>query len=474
MSTEPRHIQQSATAFCFLWSVAQLLDLFSFPDWVLHPTGIAFFVAIVGVLLKPSSSGRFLASCLLHLAYLWVRSPETPNHVLFEGFVGISILVAALLNRKLRPGTAFREAVYVDAAPVLRLLLSGLYFFAVLHKLNWDFLNPTVSCAGFMLEGVSARLSLPPPNSFVQNGAIWGTLLAESSIPLLLISRRTRLIGIVVAWGFHLVLSLHPRPGIPGFSAMILALLSLYLPAGFFERLRGHAWIQRLVDVPWKETLKRSVIGAGLIGAAAAIVILTSDVDIYGQGHSAWVRLAGLLLWLPYSGALLIALWLGWDNTSPAAQRHLPGNLKAPVLVVALVFAVNCMAPYMGFQTGRALAMFSNLRTEAGHTNHLFLPRSMQIGSYQDDLVLVRGSTDPWLNFHQGSRYRHVYADVRRRIWADLEEGAQVTFERDGQTIEVDTSDPTAASVLPPLPFPLHKILLFRPIDSPGPATCMW
>lgn len=465
------------TPFCFMWAATQLLDLFCFPDWVLEPTGIVLFISTVAVLVKPSASGRFLVLCVLNLVYLYVRSPITPNHVLFEGFVNLTICWVVWRNRRIRPERAFRSAVYAEAAPILQLLLCGLYFFAVLHKLNWDFLTPATSCAGFMLDGLASQIPLIPTGTLMKTSSVWGTLLVESSIPLLLVFPRTRRFAMLLAWAFHLMLSFHPRPGIPAFSSMILALLTLWLPVGFYEHLAHRPLVESLRSAVARHRvgLGRFVVVAGIIGAAAAVSITVTGVEIYGADLSAWPRLVGLILWVPYALAFPVALWIGWPPQLAIGWPGLFRNIaKTPALVLVLLFSLNCLAPYFGFQTLRTLSMFSSVRTEAGRTNHLFIPRSLQIADYQDDVVRIVSSSDIWLDYYADDSTLITYIELRRRAWEDPDQPVQLSFERDGRIYHVDTSDPEVASWFPPVPFPLHKILAFRLIDREGPANCRW
>jgi hypothetical protein len=69
-------------------------------------------------------------------------------------------------------------------------------------------------------------------------------------------------------------------------------------------------------------------------------------------------------------------------------------------------------------------AMFSNLRTEDGKTNHFFIPASSQIFNYQKELVTILESDNK--TFSNIDRYEHgnvhvVYFEFVRLM--NLEEG---------------------------------------------------
>ena len=457
--------------------MTQFLDLLCFPNWVFEPAGIALFVACIAVLDKPSSSGRFLAMCGLNLAYLWVQSPITPNHVLFEGFVNVVILVTALRHGRRQPEASARAAVFSEAAPVLRLLLLTLYFFAFLHKLNWDFLMPATGCAGFMLEGLAEQIPIVPTGIFLKTAAIWATFLIESGIPVLLLFPRTRLAALLIAWAFHFMLSFHPRPGIYAFSSMVFTQLTLFLPATFFAGLARLPMLQRVQGglEYGRRHLTRLLLAGALAGTIGGVALLLSGFDIRGTGLTLLPRTIGMAMWIPYAFGLLTLLLLGWPRTSPIPAAPLVKSAwRAPAVAVAALFALNCFAPYLGFQTLRTMSMFSSIRTEGGRSNHLFLPSSLQITSLQDELVQLVDSSDIWFDYYADGHTLITYTELRRRAWEDPSQPLRVTFERNGQILTVDTSDPEASVQLPPLPFPLHKILAFRAIDREGPVNCRW
>ena len=70
-----------------------------------------------------------------------------------------------------------------------------------------------------------------------------------------------------------------------------------------------------------------------------------------------------------------------------SADRWLQAAVAAPAVLFLLFTAAN---PYLGLRTTGAFTMFSNLRTEAGATNHLV--GHWPLADYQDELVLVTGS----------------------------------------------------------------------------------
>jgi len=459
-----------------MWAATQVLDLLCFAEWVQHPAGVALFLAALGVLGRPSAFGRVLLMSVSSLAYLYVRSPITPNHIWFEGFVNLTILVVALRHRLgLRASAA---AVFEEAAPYLRGLLLALYGFACLHKLNWDFITPATSCAGFMLDGIFERFELVALGGVVKDAVVWISLLAEGGIPALLLFRRTRRLAMLVAWPFHFGLAFHPRPGIYGFSSMLLAMLTLFLPSGFYAALLERPVVRR---VSAAVTSGRPIWTGLLVALGAVAVVVASAVMLTGAPveftrAAVWVRRAGMLVWMPYATALLTALLIGWRAAGGEPySRPLFRARLSPAVAVVLLFVLNGMAPYLGLQTVRVMSMFSNLRTEGDRTNHLFIPSSLQVADYQDDLVRLIDSSDIWLDFWASNQSLLPFTELRRRVWEHPGVRVQVRYERAGRVETVDTSTPGADRLVPPLPFPLYKVLAFREVDQEGhEVRCLW
>lgn len=454
-----------------------MLDLLCFAEWVQYPSGLALFLAALAVLERPSAFGRLLALCGSHLVYLYARSPITPNHILFEGFANLTILVVALRHWA-RPFRPLGPAVFSEALPYLRRLLLALYAFAFLHKLNWDFIAPATSCAGFMLDGIFGRFELAGPGGLVREVVPWMALLAEGGIPLLLLFPRTRRLAMLVAWLFHVGLAFHPRPGIYGFSSMLFAMLTLFLPSTFFPNLLQHPVVARVVGTvaARRHDWTRALGALAVIAVAVAVPVMVSGTVIEGTRTAAWVRRAGMLLWLPYASALLATLVIGWRGARASASPvPVPRLAWSPALAVLLLFLCNGMAPYFGFQTLRTMSMFSNIRTEGGRTNHLFIPSNLQIAGFQHDLVRLEESSDIWLDSYARNESLLPFFELRRRAWEHPDVPVRVTYERAGRIETLDTSLPGAERQLPPLPFPLYKILAFREVNKDShESRCLW
>jgi hypothetical protein len=295
--------------FHFCWGLARILDLLSITGDSISFASLCIGLLALALMCVPSSNRLFLALAFADLIGFLLDSPKTPNHAVLRAFIDLGFLSFALWHR--------RTNVLPEIAPLLRSLLLLTYAISVLHKCNYDFLDPEVSCASFMLEGIAARFGLPAPHLLLGKGSIWATLLLEALIPLLLLSpfRRTALL---VAFLFHGLLSLHAHPGVYSFSALTLTLILLF-------------WPNRETM-----TLARPNQVLAILAGAAGILLL-----VFHQSY--WANRFGFCLWLIAAASAAISFVIHRRATTNPAPI-----LKAwysPACCFLLLFLANGLAP---------------------------------------------------------------------------------------------------------------------------------
>ena len=200
--------RQSLAVFAFLWAVFAVMEQAKWDKWASSPPDIAFSFTAWWLLFRPKSLLPFALLPAIHLWGLSERLPWIPNHTTLAAIVDVTILLAlgrVALKRR-RPFD--RARVFREFAPVLRLSVLVLYFWAFFHKLNVDWLDPQWSCATSMYLSWTRAVPLLPTADWARQVSVYPTLAIEIAIPLLLISRRTRWLGIVVTAGFHFTLGL--------------------------------------------------------------------------------------------------------------------------------------------------------------------------------------------------------------------------------------------------------------------------
>jgi len=326
----------------------------------------------------PNKTAALLLLAVGHLVTIGLRFPFVADHLVMEMFLSLSIVLSygylASARKSLRIATTEMFELF---APIGRCLLIVMYFYGTFHKINAGFLSPASSCAIPFLNG----LHLPAGvlgQKWIQYAAIYGTLLAEFTAMLLLLSARTKYFGMLLGMSFHFMVGISSYGTLAHFSAFALSLHALFLPSSFGKRV----YADPLVPVVLKDA-----------NAFRILTILLAILQV----------LLGLYLFLAARSDLLNALF-GLFGLSLLFMvfrhgRMLPGDepyrLKSSFAIVNIVpvwFFVHCLSPYLGLGTGGALAMFSGLRTEGGVSNHYLIRDPMHLFPYQDKIVYIEGS----------------------------------------------------------------------------------
>jgi hypothetical protein len=461
--------------FAWLWAAFTLFDRGHEIAWARTPLEGAELAAAVAVLVGPTRIWRFLTLTVLQTANLWWWMPGLVNHTLFALLVDMTVIAAALLHLITRRGRFEPAAFYASFAPAVRIGLLLLYVFAALPKFNTAFLDLSDSCAVDHYVRLGARLAavgLPLPSGDIPAMAtIAGTLVIESAIPLLLAFAGTRIVGIVVTLLFHYALALN---GFYDFSAMAYALLLLFTPNDFSAVLLRQWQTSRLYAVIVN---LRDPAGGGTHTIPLSLVLVSSVVLLLVLEGNRWQRIFGLvyMVWLAYGAFVIIVGIRGLIDMRRMQLRPLVRPYRGPAVLLALpvLVTLNGMCPYIGLKTETSFTMFSNLRTEEGFANHLFLP-SLHIFPFQWDLVRVESSSDRWLK-NLAARGDIVPFYVLRDHISRLAEREQrdisVTFVRNGVRYKVERAE-RDRRLSRPYPFLLRKVMLFRPI-SRNPGRCL-
>jgi predicted DCC family thiol-disulfide oxidoreductase YuxK len=186
--------------------------------WILPPLGVL-------LLLHPRSVRIFAALFATFVVDAWLQMPAYSNHTILKNFLLLAMLAAGI--RVLATGGTTRRWIE-EFAPTGRVLLVTMYFFGVFHKINSDFLDPSVSCAVALWQRMPWPLNLIN-GEWMQYLAIYGTLVIEAAILACLVMRQTRHVGIGVGIAFHSVLALSGYALYAPFSTLTVALHVLFL-----------------------------------------------------------------------------------------------------------------------------------------------------------------------------------------------------------------------------------------------------
>jgi hypothetical protein len=425
------------TLFTELWGWALLMHLASFDKWPHSPLGWALIGCGSSLVLWPRRTYLLALAALVEFLFIQQGMPETANHLLFEGFVcftwlfALSMAAGAARLRRV-PWRQVWDGDESGRHPLQGSLLplsAGfllLYWMSVLHKLNYDFIDPDVSCASYMYRRVSELLPFLPRARWAEHVSIWGTLLAEASVPVLLLHRRTWRFGLVAALGFHLLLGFDPTPGIYSFTGLLYALFILLLPGTFVDTAGRQL-----------ELLGARVGRSALLYPRIAGVVLWISILVYSSTRDdRWSFSAGFpvyLLWaLLVASAYLITLF-----RTPALDARSVVRTPAWLWILPGLVVLNGMSPYLGLRTQLSFSMFSNLRTEGGRSNHLFMPRLATLEPYEDDLIEIVDSSDPSFQALKQEQLLLPYFEFKYMVNDNESDELRITYLHNGQEHKV-------------------------------------
>jgi hypothetical protein len=459
-ATAPEHAREIGpfTVFAWLWAAGMISHMASYSEPVELAT-VAMFTLAILVVFGMYRTGAFFMLLIVHLIYVYSRLPRVPNHSVIAAAVDLTILGAALwMASSTRDWRIDTTALYKTFAPVVRIELLIVYFFVVCHKLNSGFFDLEHSCGSFMYLRLAREYPLLPTGDWFRPWAIYLTMLAETAIPVMLVVRRWRLAGLLLAFAFHFALAMDPGDVVFNFSAILLAFFFLFLPDEFAASVATtlSAVRSRVLRMPHLNTI--AVKGAALaLTAPLLAALIFRDAIATGLTFE-----ASRNVWVVYAGVVLSIFLVTLRRNRiefPSAKALLTVRTPALLIIPALLFA-NGVMPYLGLKTETSFAMYSNLRTEGGYSNHWLMPASLQFWDYQRDLVKIHRTSVSRIQRLVNRGYQWTYYEFK---WLMHEHpNASVVYERNGVVRRVRrvSEDPE----LTPEDALMRKFLRFRPV----------
>jgi len=221
-------------------------------------------------------------------------------------------------------------------------------------------------------------------------------MAVELALSLGLLFSRLRTATAILGLVFHWILGV---AGYYGFSATMIMALSLFVTPWIS---RGQRWL-------WLRPLNRLALLSVVLGIPLAWWLFGATP--YGVGKHLW-RI------LPAVATAFFLVHRGNLGILPV-RTSMRGDLAkfSLAMIVPLMLFANGLSPYLGYKTEYSFAMYSNLRTEGGQTNHLLINRPLSLANYQTDLVRVEAGSDPWLLHALGGRVVTRY-ELTSMLWS--------------------------------------------------------
>jgi len=436
------------------WAIAALAHVLGAPSAAgMVGRGLANIVVgwlAIAVIVRPDHRLVRTALAGAIVASAVVEAPLIGNHWMLAA----AISAAALLARPWRADPGFLERF----APTARVILLVFYSFAAFAKLNSGFLDPVESCARFFAnQGLSFwRLPEVTGDGPIAPALPWIALVVELSVPVLLVMRRTRRLGVVVAVVFHLLLTLDLRQHFYDFTLVLVPLFALFAPASFLAaidralpRLRlGGGWL-------W----------IGLFGAQVVAFHLSLPQPArriaVAVAWTTWLALAGVI----GRGLLAARRAERPETTEPIAFR--PANLAGIALVTIVV--LNGLSPYLELKTATGFNMYANLATADGTSNHLIVSRTAGLRRDQASTVEILSSDDDGLAAYADTGFALPVVNLQDYL-ADHPD-VSVEYRLDGSVVEhrPDRAGPLAPSAMG---WAVERFALFRAVPLADPPAC--
>lgn len=365
--------------------------------------GLCFSGALL--LIKPSSSYRLAAFMFFLIVDVLLSLPIAPNHTVFEMLIAITVL-ASFITAKIKYKNEFTGKKFYDlSAPVLRIQVVVLYFWATVHKINTGFLDKYIGCATVQIFNIKQSLTiLPAPEWFISINP-YLTLLIEGSLPILFLIPSTRLFGVILGVLFHFVLGFRYT----GFTIIIYSLFALFIAEANYDRLKPYvdrfrsAIYSKFSILSNYNSWDKSRADRVFIQICLAFVVLVL-LKVLLRGGAFGVRLIStedfyIIIFAVCIAASLILL-INQKYRIIQDVKLIPSSKY--LLIFPIIFFFNGFLPHIGLKNIQAVAMFSNLRTGDGTTNHLIFPASLQIFPYLKDTVEIKGSNSKTINQFSG------------------------------------------------------------------------
>lgn len=468
-SMPQRHLTRAPafSVFTWLWAAGILFHMASYSEPVEAVT-VGMLASALAVIFGVFRTAAFFTLVVAHLLYVYIRLPRVPNHSILAAAIDITILAAAgWLAMSTRSRRIDLTKLYRSFAPVVRLELLVLYFYVVFHKLNSGFFNTEHSCGSFMYLRLAREYPFLPTAEWMRWSAIILTIAIEAAIPVMLVVRRLRLAGVWLAFVFHFALAMDPGDVVFNFSSILISLFFLFLPEESGAVILGvvTAFRDRTLAVLRASSFVAKTAVFLVVAPLAAVLIFRDGIPTgltFESSRAAWVVYA----------AAIMSVFVATLRRAPLhfqSARELLSVGTRGLLIIPALLVINGLLPYVGLKTETSFAMYSNLHTEGGRTNHWLMSPGLQMWNYQRDLVRIHRTSVSRIQRLANRGYLWTYYEFK---WMMQEHpDASVTYEHNGviRRVRRVADDP---QFVPGNPL-MRKFLRFRPVAGNDRTLCI-
>lgn len=431
--------------FAFLWAIAILWHYLRRP--VDFSQFYVLFIPAVLVLARPKVGIFFLA---LSVGYIYVFNYELPfstrpNHPTLTFLISLTILTSAIWviakdfisSRQLKLDIVQWFDIF---RPLVIMAINIVYIMSVFNKLNYHFLDvnysPVTRLLNFYFETSHLLFvsDLIPRETWVLQIGIIATLTIETAIPLFLSIRRLRLMGILLGLLFHTIISIRMYPPMAEFPTLMFAVYILALPDTaiptlyqLFERMRQLRWFSTLrnglfIFIGWFFFYLPEVFQ----WPAKENKLLITRSNIWGYSWAIYLVIYYLIILY-----LLKRTKFGLSESS-SIRWFQPRNII--FYIFPFLVLLNGFTPYLGLKNKGSWNMYSHLRTEAGYSNHLFMP-NIYIFPYMNEVCIIDSSDN---EMRKIARNKKLLTESGFTDWARNNPNESVEFFYQGEYFNVE------------------------------------
>jgi hypothetical protein len=324
--------------------------------------------------------------------------PENPNHQLFLSFIDFGLIIDFYLRPRSHAFPSFNYFNFVKAITII------LYFFAGFAKLNTTYLTSN-SCVEVFFGNIDNTLKefiglKPFYYLLTYLGTFWvalGSLILEFSIALLLCFRKTAKLGFFLAFVFHTLLVFDLTKRFYNFSAVMLLALATFILPNITETSNKLRFAYKIaIYSPLKTVLLT-------LFTLVSLFVLRSYKQIEFIVYPLFA-LTWFICFLPYFSYILREGQL--KENSNLLSFNLSFGWFLPIIIIVFI---NGLGPYLGFKTRSSFSMYSNLSINGQSSNHYVVPRSLDLFSVMDDVVVLTNTDDKEVSNAYGRNKIYYY-----------------------------------------------------------------
>ncbi|WP_373057601.1 hypothetical protein [Zunongwangia sp. H14] len=436
------------------------------------------FVIILSVL-TPRKPLIFAAGLLIWSSIKFGNMPFIPNHIMLALIVNLCIIsgiVYTHITKKTKNVHEHISRMYGFVAPVLRWIVIILYFFTVFHKLNYSYFDPTVSCGVTLYGEITKILPFLPNNELIGWITIYGTLIIETLIPVLLLIPGYRLYAIITGLAFHFLLAIHPNLMIFSFTTEIYALYTVFLPVETVQKI--YTTITNIFGKLKFQNRKNKIkLSISLIVPAVALafwIYRFNPVPAVPPNYLQFIIFA-LYAWCGFIISLSLSYLLKFkveDRMYVRQLLYMPG----PAFIFFIFLTIfNGITPYLGLKTATNFSMFSNLKVAGEKSNHLIISQIFPLLPYNSDFVEIKDSNYPPFSQIKEKHELVTFFEIEREVQNfDSEESKNLTYYYQKKNYSVELPKDKHLPQFNRISWMEKKFLVYRDIPKDGPCPCQW